>query len=279
MNPLSPSKLKKIAQAFVLGARHELYLTPKPGLVDRVDSGAHADLSFAIMTQSIGIVSDYLEALVLSLISDEPFSCQQQIAIDAESRMMSVLGTNTHKGYIFLAGMLLIACWHAKTLEEALLRKKLAELSASFFQHATEKTTNGSCARKKFNTRGIIAEALEGFPSLFEVALPAFRKCYASSTDYQHSAFYMMAKLMQSVEDTTTLHRGGMSGLRQIREDGDALERIIDQKENYIQYLEEQNRYYIRENLTMGGVADLMGLTFGYLIALGEIDDNLGCAD
>lgn len=279
MNPLSPSELKKIAQAFVLGARHELYLTPKPGLVDRVDSGAHADLSFAIMTQSIGIVSDYLEVLVLSLISDEPFSCQQQIAIDAESRMMSVLGTNTHKGYIFLAGMLLIACWHAKTLEEALLRKKLAELSASFFQHAAEKTTNGSCARKKFNARGIIAEAINGFPSLFEVALPAFRKCYASSTDYQQSAFYMMARLMQSVEDTTTLHRGGMSGLRQIREAGCALEQIIDQKGNYIQYLEAQNQHYIRENLTMGGVADLMGLTFGYLIALDEIDDSLGCAE
>ena len=128
MNPLLPSELKKIAQAFVLGARRELYLTPKPGLVDRVDSGAHADLSFAIMTQSIGIVSDYQGALVLSLISDEPFSCQQQIAIDAESRMMSVLGTNTHKGYIFLAGMLLIACWHAKTLEEAL---KLCEETAA----------------------------------------------------------------------------------------------------------------------------------------------------
>ena len=35
----------------------ELYLTPKPGLVDLADNGSHPDLSVPIMERSIGIVT------------------------------------------------------------------------------------------------------------------------------------------------------------------------------------------------------------------------------
>ena len=87
----------------------ELDLTPKPGLVDLADSGSHPDLSVATMQRSIGYVSDYLDEIVLSLINDEPFICQKNLGIKAERRLFDNLGTNTHKGFIFLSSMLLIA--------------------------------------------------------------------------------------------------------------------------------------------------------------------------
>lgn len=219
------------------------------------------------MQQSIGIVADYLDALTVSLINNEPFSCQQQIAIEAERRMFSKLGTNTHKGYFFLAGMLLIGCWQTDSLEEVLLRPKLCELAENFFRRIKIDKTNGQNVREKFNVQGIVAEALKGFPSLFEVALPAFQKHYQSSNDYEQSAFYIMAKLMQCVEDTTTLYRGGVVGLQQIKRDGLELEKILIKKEDHFVFLKKQNLLYIDKNLTMGGVADLLGLALGYLHA------------
>ena len=81
----------------------------------------------------------------------------------------------------------------------------------------------------------------------------------------------MMARLMQTVDDTTTLHRAGPQGLKQVRQDGRRLEQLIANGEAFIPYLEEINRGYIRQNITIGGVADILGLAFAHLIASGEI--------
>ena len=57
MHFLPTFEIERLAQALVTGARLELDLTPKPGLVDRLDRGSHPDLSFALMEESIGMVS------------------------------------------------------------------------------------------------------------------------------------------------------------------------------------------------------------------------------
>ncbi len=57
MHCLRISELEELASALVRGTTRELYLTPKPGLVDRADSGSHPDLSLPIMEQSIGYVA------------------------------------------------------------------------------------------------------------------------------------------------------------------------------------------------------------------------------
>ena len=84
----------------------------------------------------------------------------------------------------------------------------------------------------------------------------------------------MLARLMQTVDDTTTLHRGGPAGLARLKRDGRRLERLIAAGEDYPAFLCATNRAYIEMNLTMGGVADLLALAYGYLLASGEIDEN-----
>ena len=271
MHCLRISELEKLASALVRGTTRELYLTPKPGLVDRADSGSHPDLSLPIMEQSIGYVADYLDEIVVSLKREEPFSCQKQIAIRAEQRLYDNLGTNTHKGYIFLSGMLLIARWHAPSGEEGELRKTLSSISESFFRTSEAQNTNGQQARRRYNTGGIVREAIDGYPTLFEEALPAFRMARLQGRCEVTASFAMMARLMQTVDDTTTLHRGGLAGLEEIRRDGLALERMISGGGDHQAFLEELNRAYVDRNLTMGGVADMLGIAFGYLIANGEI--------
>lgn len=280
MNSSRHSELENLALALARGASMELYLTPKPGLVDLLDNGSHPDLSLPVMEQSIGIVADYLEEIVVSLKAGEPFSFQKDIAIRAELRLYDELGTNTHKGYIFLSGMLLIAQHHAVAPGETSLRESLSAISRAFFASACENDTNGAKARRNFSAGGIVSEAVGGYPSLFEAALPAFREALNRHGCPATASFAMMARLMQTVDDTTTLHRAGPPGLERVRQDGHALERIIAEGGEFIPFLEELNHQYKRQNLTIGGVADMLGIAFGFLLASGDIaPDNDALAE
>jgi triphosphoribosyl-dephospho-CoA synthase len=266
------AELERLAAALAAGATLELELTPKPGLVDRIDNGSHPDLSFPLMERSIGIVARYLEEIAASLRADEPFARQKEIAIRAERRFLAELGTNTHKGYIFLAGMLLIAFHHAGASGEAEVRKSLSAAARDFFAAAEKQETHGERARRRFQTGGIVREALDAYPSLFEAALPAFRQAMERRARPATAAFAAMARLMRVVDDTTTLHRGGVEGLERVRRDGQALEKLIAGGGDCAAFLERLNRDYKRLNLTIGGVADMLGLTLGWLVFGGEID-------
>jgi len=251
----------------------ELYLTPKPGLVDLADSGSHTDLSLEIMERSVGYISEYLDEIKISLISNEPFECQRLIAMRAEQRLYDNLNTNTHKGYIFLSGMLLIASWHSVSHGEESVRSALSAISTLFFKIRDEQDSNGHKARQKYNAGGIIQESINGFPTLFLEALPAFRNAYLLHGCFRIASFTMLARLMQTVEDTTTLHRCGQIGLTRVKRDGRRLEQIIADGGDYTAFLDGLNSEYIRMNLTIGGIADMVGLTYGYLLACGEISE------
>jgi triphosphoribosyl-dephospho-CoA synthase len=250
----------------------ELRLTPKPGLVDRIDNGSHPDLSFPLMEQSIGIVALYLEEIAASLRAGETFVRQREIAVRAERRLFAELGTNTHKGYVFLAGMLLIARHRAGASGEDALRESLSAVSRAFFDGAETQDTHGERARRRFKTGGIVREALDAYPSLFENALPAFRRTMARGACREAASFAMLAKLMQTVEDTTALHRAGIAGLARVRRDGLALERIVAEGGDHAAFLTQLNDDYKRLDLTIGGVADMLGIAFGWLVFGSEID-------
>ena len=112
---------------------------------------------------------------------------------------------------------------------------------------------------------------MEGFPSLFEEAIPAYRMALARHGDEETARFALLARLMQCVEDTTTLHRAGPAGLSRIRDDGRQLEKIIAAGGDFRTCLEQLDGEYIRQNLTMGGVADMLGMALGYLRFCGSI--------
>jgi triphosphoribosyl-dephospho-CoA synthase len=265
------SRLDRLAAALAAGALAELRMTPKPGLVDMADSGSHRDLSLPLMERSIGIVTLYLEEIVASLHAEEPFARQRAIAVGAERRLDAELGTNTHKGFIFLAGMLLVAGHRAGSFDERPLRKSLSAVSRAFFSGAAEQDTHGRRARRRFRTGGIVREAVDAYPSLFEEALPVFRQVLELRGCVHTASFAMMARLMQTVDDTTALHRCGSEGLERIRRDGRGLERIIAAGGDCGELLEQLNDDYRRLDLTMGGVADMLGIAFGWLIFSDEL--------
>jgi triphosphoribosyl-dephospho-CoA synthetase len=267
MNSSRISEIEQLAMFLVKGVAMELYLTPKPGLVDLEDCGSHHDLSLTTMEHSIRIIADYLDQLCRSLASGEDFTCQAAIGRRTEQAMLDSLGTNTHKGYLFLSGLLLVAAWHAPSADDRSLRKNIATLAGEFFASQGEQATHGRRLRHLYGAGGIVREALNGLPALFDEAIPAYLAAMERQGRPKIASFAMLARLMQTVEDTTTLHRCGTMGLSRIRRDGRQIERIIAQEEDCEQFLHDLNRQYIRMHLTMGGVADMLGLSYGYLLA------------
>lgn len=274
MNSSRAAELERLAGALAGGAALELYLTPKPGLVDLADCGSHPDLSIALMERSIRILAVYLDEITRSLVAGEPFLYQKKIGMRTEQRLLENLSTNTHKGYVFLSGMLLIARWRAASADENAVRQALSALADNFFRAGEAAASHGRLAREKYRAGGIVQESRRGFPSLFEEALPAFRASIKQGACFSQASFAMLARLMQTVDDTTTLHRGGPAGLARLKRDGRRLEELIANDDDYPAFLGATNRAYIGMNLTMGGVADMLALAYGYLLASGEISEN-----
>jgi triphosphoribosyl-dephospho-CoA synthase len=264
--------LEKLAQNLVRGAFMELYLTPKPGLVDLSDNGSHPELSVSRMESSLKIVSRYLVDLSDALCCGEDFAAQMRLGTAAERAVLRTVGTTCHKGYIFLSGLLLSASARAPRHDEGSLRESIAGLAGQFFAQVDPLHASKSRVRHRFQGGGIRVEALTGLPCLFDEALPVFRREMATGGNRGSAVFAMLGRLMQTVEDTTTLERCGRAGLKMLREDGRNLERLVADRDDFIAFLSERNSHYVRRNLTMGGVAGLLALALAWLSHTGELE-------
>ncbi len=256
--------VRVLASTLTAGARTELELTPKPGLVDRLDCGSHPDLSFDAMSRSIDLLPAYFEDLLDHADPPDLSSCVEA-GRRAERRMIDAVGTNTHKGYIFLAGLVLLAARTCAGPED--LRRLVAEtaeriLGPRLRQDDPDRSTtpsNGARVRAGYAVGGIYREALSGLPSVFDAGLPVMA---AEPTPTARTPYRLLAVLMQTVEDTTALHRCGPAGLARLRSDGASLQRLLEDGGDYLSRLSALNDDYRRLGLTMGGVADCMALCF-----------------
>lgn len=270
MNCCDPSILERLADSLTAGLRLELFLTPKPGLVDLLDSGSHRDLSLPRMLASVDLVREYLGELAALLGEGAPLPLLVTAGRRAEERMLSRLGTNTHRGAIFLTGLLMAGRARSASDEVGEVRQTLRQVAGEVFAAAHPEGSHGAAARREYRVGGIVGEALRGLPALFEDALPIYRDISLAG-GAGRAGYAMMARLMCTVEDTTTLYRGGPLALARLRADGSRVETALAQGEDPVPLLLELNREYRRLNLTMGGVADLLGLAFGWLHYTGAL--------
>jgi triphosphoribosyl-dephospho-CoA synthase len=255
--PVRPAAL---AGTLARGALRELELTPKPGLVDAHDSGSHPDLSFAAMRTSAGLLPLFYADL-LACAAEEQLDPFVRAGIEAERRMTQAIRSNAHKGYIFLSGLALMAACRCDGQVPA-LRREFAAGARAFFARFDPGPSHGAELRARLGLGGIQAEASLGLPAVFEHGWPHYREALAAGWDPRHAGCYLMAVLMQQVEDTTAVRRCGLEGLARLKRDGAALQRLLEQGREPEPWLAALNEDYRRIRLTMGGVADCMALTF-----------------
>lgn len=262
INSSTSSRLEILATALANGLRAELYLTPKPGLVDLRDNGAHPDLNLLFMCRSIRLVDGYLQELAGALLRDAGQDELIAIGRHTEIAMMNQLGSNTHRGGIFLCGLILVAARHTDPDDPKALQQSVKKIAATFFADRENHNSNGDLVRHRHPAAGIVAEALAGLPNLFDSILPIL--CDRRTLEDPRRIFLALARLMQRVQDSTSIHRCGERGLILLRQAGQRLENCLLSGHDPTPLLQQTNRDFCRLNLTMGGVADLLGAGLGY---------------
>ena len=90
----------------------ELDTTPKPGLVDKDNNGAHRDMDYALMQLSINTLHPYFVRLAFLGFADTlpSHTVIRDAGIEAEKAMLEATnGVNTHKGALFSMGLAVVA--------------------------------------------------------------------------------------------------------------------------------------------------------------------------
>ena len=175
-----------IADAARLSVRALLYevtTTPKPGLVDRRNSGSHKDMDVFTFMDSAAALYPYFEACArmgrgtAERPASETFEALRPLGCEAEGEMLEATGgVNTHKGAVFSVG---IVCAALGRLDRALwadAARVLAEVSA-MTAGLTEKDFADVTAENAATTgQKLYAEyGITGVRGQVEAGLPAGR--------------------------------------------------------------------------------------------------------
>ena len=263
---------ERLGRAAVTAMRDELAAWPKPGLVSPVDSGAHADMDFALMCRS----ADSLLGPFAALAAAGRAGCSFEAAlvplgIAAERRMLAVTGgVNTHRGAIFSLGLVVAAVARTQaasssvspeTVRATLMRKWGAALQAHAARGAAS-ASHGALVRRTTGRDGARHEAALGFPGVFEVGVPAYRAALQAGLDANAASVQTLFALMSAVDDTTVLYRGGLAAGRFVRTSAAAfLAGGGCRRSGWREPAERLHREFVARNLSAGGCADLLACT------------------
>ena len=234
--------------------RLELDTTPKPGLVDRQDNGAHKDMDYALMSKSISALRPYLTRLAVESAKDIDPAKIKEIGIEAEKAMLKATGgVNTHKGALFCIGLSVAAASNLASATgsvEAYSFKELVSRAASEIPSARD--THGAEAKRSFKAVGALENARAAYPELFTDWLPYYRSLEGDPFRCHKTLLHIMTTL----DDTNILHRRGAEGLAHA--EAEAARLLEDFSESGLSSL---NKDFIRENISPGGSADMLSLT------------------
>ncbi len=279
------------ASAAVRGLLYEVSTTPKPGLVDRNNSGSHRDMNFfTFLDSSASLIPWFREFFCLGWDhSSEPdgqiFERLRYAGRRAETAMFSATGgINTHKGLVFASAILCGALGKVHAGRELPLPftdvlqecRRLGKCSLSDLHRPpnvqTTLPTNGERIFTAYGIRGARGEAAAGFPSAVRIGLPALRKWLSAGFSLNDSAAMALLTLISEVDDTNMVHRGGPELAKKRKEQAKILLSAVT-KENFKETLYTLDHQYMTENLSPGGCADLLAvsLMFHFLSVCGMI--------
>lgn len=273
-DPIDRNAVVSLATESLLG---EVRVTPKPGLVDRANSGSHRDMDLPLFEKSAAALAPFWEECFSTgrKTANEPaaetFRQLRTVGLAAEAAMLAATGgVNTHKGAVFLMGTL------CGTIGRLMNRKRnrptaeelLAECGAmtaaameSDFRRIRENgaRTAGERLFLDHGLRGARGEAADGFPSVKNTALPVFRSLLANGCEHEHAAAITLLHLIAMGTDTNLFHRGGAEGAAWAAQEAAKL--IENGRIPTIEDITELDLAFIERNLSPGGCADLLAVT------------------
>lgn len=240
----------------VQSIKAELDTTPKPGLVDKADNGAHSDMDYNLMLKSIYSLHPYFTELSCLAYNEDVINIDKikTIGIEAEKQMLfTTNGVNTYKGALFSMGLVLYAasylCQQRDKVQEQQLQKTIKLLSSKFSQ---PNDTHGKKVIEKHNIKGALNSAIDGYTLLFDEWLPFFIK----HKNEEHSLIKLLLFIMTNLDDTNIYYRKGEEVVAHVKQQA---QEILD--DFSIDRVEKLNREFVKENISPGGAADMLSLT------------------
>ena len=255
---------------------YEAAVTPKPGLVDRANNGSHRDMDFFTFQASAAALWPYFARCVRigsdtrALPPEETFARLRTSGKLAEGEMLRATGgVNTHKGAIFSMGLV---CGALGRLDRPLWRRPevvlgacaamTRGLTARDFAGLTAETavTAGQRQYLQYGVTGVRGQAEAGFPAVLTAGLPRLEEALSRGHSLNDAGCAALLALMAAADDTNLIHRGGLILQRRI---ADALtDRLREEPFPEPALLREMDEAFIRRNLSPGGTADLLALTY-----------------
>lgn len=255
----------------------ELMLTPKPGLVDRRNSGAHRDMGIDTFLTSARVLSKYFPRFVqigydaAHVEAGDFLSLARMIGVSCEQEMFEATrGINTHKGAIFALGLLCSASGRLAATGIELTRERIcaevANICAGLVDRELDGTTSaqtaGERAFRRHGVAGARGEAASGYWTVRSVALPVYDRLRDADVSEKMALLESLLHLLVVNADTNVISRGGLAGLEYVREYAARL--LLEGGVLATGWLEKMTAFddeLIARNLSPGGSADLLIVT------------------
>lgn len=260
-----------VAHMATRSLKAELNTTPKPGLVDTHDSGAHRDMDHALMMRSIRAMHPYFVRLATLGYDSNQLPAHNdivRIGIEAEKAMFnSTGGVNTYKGALFSMGLAVTAATyiigrgevatttHGKEyVPNSLLSTTIIQLANGFPDTCG---THGSRAKQLAQAgcklKSALDNAREGYSQLFGEWLPFYETRIKGDDSYvKHKT---LLRIMCDLDDTNIVYRTDYDTMLQVKTEARRL--LEDFSEAGI---EDMNRDFVSRNISPGGSADMLAL-------------------
>lgn len=250
----------------------EVLLTPKPGLVDRANNGAHHDMDVQLFQKSIDAITPWLrrfidEGYTHADLSPKLLLAQvRPVGIACEQAMLAATyGVNTHKGGIFACGLLCSAAGWLAANGVALTQRTLCQTVANMCRDLVREelsrshraATAGELLFQRYGLTGARGEAASGFETVTRLALPAYRQALRKH-DQETALLHTLVVLMAHNPDTNVVARGGLEGLAFVQR---YATHLLAQGVT-IPGLQAMDRALTERHLSPGGTADLLALTW-----------------
>ncbi len=260
----------RIGDLAVRSLVEEAETTPKPGLVDRRNSGSHTDMDISTFRSSAEALRGYFLACARAGVAGdctpaETFRQLRQLGLRAEKDMYAATGgVNTHKGAVFTMGILCGAAgrlwkpegtWDAEEIFREVAEMTREAMAADFREGGD---TAGFRLYDACGIRGIRGEVADGLPSVAKLGLPVYQSAFCRLMDKNAAGVHTLLTLIANVQDTNMLKRGGPELAKA------AADRCADLlSRNYsLADVEELDGWFIRNNLSPGGCADLLAAVY-----------------
>ena len=246
-NYFAKQHARKLSSLSMQALVYEVSVTPKPGLVDRNNTGAHQDMDIFTFEASAVSLNHYFEQFALCGIENghEPFS-------RIFSRLRSL-------GYMYAN--------HIPYSPDTLLkinRKLVADVLEDFNDVTVENArTNGERLYALYGMKGARGEALSGYHTVLKKALPVLKHQLDRGLSLNDAGAVTLLYIMAHSEDTNIVNRSSYHSMKKIQA---LLRETLNDPEfinkDPIPYIESLDREFIKNNISPGGSADLLALTF-----------------